>query len=183
MNECCALSKRWTVYCKRIGNSYWNYSTLKCNVYRPEAAYIDVRTSEQKIPPTPPQALLAYLVNFALKKLRLIVEFRDTLSNTGIARDAVFITLIYAYGIVSIASRGRYLPILCTYFDGRDVSSQHGKPGVELKHHLRLMYKKNTNINATRPKMAPRIVVLSILTAGKDEKRKKSSLLNWNGRN
>ena len=59
-----------------------------------------------------------------------------------------------------------YLPILWTYFDG-SVSSQQGKPLVELKHHFRFMYKKSTSISAIKPKMAPINVVVSIETENK----------------
>lgn len=54
------------------------------------------------------------------------------------------------------------LPILCTYLDGIEFSLQHANVADELKHHLRFMYKKNTNIKVTTPNSAPSIVVLSI---------------------
>lgn len=65
-----------------------------------------------------------------------------------------------------------YSPILCTYLDGIEFSSQHANAADELKHHLRLIYKKNTSINVTRPKSAPNIVVLSILAAKREREEK-----------
>jgi hypothetical protein len=56
-------------------------------------------------------------------------------------------------------------------------SSQHANPFVVLKHHLRLMYKKNTRTSAIKPKAAARNVVVSIGTVMKSGWKKKKNQL------
>jgi hypothetical protein len=51
-------------------------------------------------------------------------------------------------------------------------SSQHANPFVVLKHHLRLMYKKNTSTSAIKPKAAPRNVVVSIGTVNENSHKR-----------
>lgn len=80
----------------------------------------------------------------------------------------------FAFLAHTIMNDSFHLPILCTYFEGSAFSSQQGKLVVELKHHLRFMYKKNTSISVTRPKSAPSIVVLSIFTENKIRKKENS---------